>query len=377
MIYLDNAATTKVSLEVLEAMLPYMTEDYGNPGSIHAAGLSAAKAVVRAREQCAAAINASPEQIIFTSGGSEANNLAIIGIAEYLKKIGKTHIVTTMVEHPSVLNATKYLFGHGFEVTYCPVDPLGRLRFGELESLIRPNTGLISVMAVNNEIGNYYDFDAIGALCRDRDILFHSDCVQAFGTRHINVDQINIDFLSVSGHKFHAPKGCGFLFARHKTILQPLIHGGEQEFGLRAGTTNVPSIVGLGVAAERAAGSIGRSITAGNLLQRALLTEIGELTGVTINGNPKTCGKILNLRFDGVDSETLLLLLSSRGVMVSAGSACSAHSSTPSHVLKAIGLTDDQARNSIRVSFSTDTTVEEVKEAGHIIAESVKVLRGE
>lgn len=377
MIYLDNAATTGVSPEVLGAMLPYMTEHYGNPGSIHAAGMTAAQAVVHAREQCAAAINASPEQIIFTSGGSEANNLAIIGLAEHLKKTGKTHIITTAVEHPSVLNATKYLFHHGLEVTYCPVDSSGRIDFGVLEYAIRPNTGLISVMAVNNEIGNYYDIAAIGDLCHDRDILFHSDCVQAFGARSLDVEQNHIDFLSVSGHKFHAPKGCGFLFARHKTLLQPLIHGGGQEFGLRAGTTNVPSIVGLGLAAERAAGNVSRSFEAGRLLQRNFLTEVGELPSITINGNPKSVSKILNLRIDGVDGETLLLLLSSRGVMVSAGSACSAHSHTPSHVLKALGLTDDQARSSIRVSVSADTTEDEIREASRIMAESIKLLRGE
>lgn len=377
MIYLDNAATTGVSPEVLGAMLPYMTEHYGNPGSIHAAGMTAAQAVVHAREQCAAAINAGPEQIIFTSGGSEANNLAIIGLAEHLKKTGKTHIITTTVEHPSVLNATKYLFHHGFEVTYCPVDSSGRINFGVLEYAIRPNTGLISVMAVNNEIGNYYDIAAIGDLCHDRDILFHSDCVQAFGARSLDVEQNHIDFLSVSGHKFHAPKGCGFLFSRYKTLLQPLIHGGGQEFGLRAGTTNVPSIVGLGLAAERAAKNVSRSFAAGRLLQRNFLAGDDELPGVTINGNPKSVSKILNLRIDGVDGETLLLLLSSRGVMVSAGSACSAHSHTPSHVLKALGLTDDQARSSIRVSVSADTTEDEIREASRIMAESIKLLRGE
>jgi len=377
MIYLDNAATTRVSPEVLEAMLPYFSDIYGNPGSIHSAGREAAKAVEKARAQVAAPIGARPDNIIFTSGGSEANTLAIVGLTDYLKSVGRTHIVTTKVEHHSVLNAIKSLFDSGFDVTWLDVDRDGTIPTERIARAVRENTGLVSIMAVNNEIGNRYPIEHIGQICRAAGALFHTDCVQAYCGTNIDVGISCIDFLSASGHKVHAPKGVGFLYARHKEFLRPVIHGGSQEYELRGGTHNVPYIAGMGKAAELAYvewlhNINGCGIKTG-LLKRGVFSQ---LSGVYVNGKPHDNSKTLNLRFDRVDGETLLLLLDSRGVEVSAGSACSAHYAVPSHVLSAIGLTEDEARSSIRVSVSQYTTDEEITEATRLIVDSVKQLQG-
>lgn len=374
-IYLDNAATTQVSQCVLDAMLPYFTNAYGNAGSIHTMGMDAAKAMQRAREQCAKPINADPNDIIFTSGGSEANTLAIVGLAKHLESVGKTHVITTQVEHPSVLEAMKHLFYKGFEVEYLPLGKDGKLDISEFAKAIRKNTGLVSVMAVNNETGNSYDIHKIGTKCKKYGILFHTDCVQAYGNMDIDVQRDCIDFLSVSGHKFHAPKGVGFLYAKRKELLQPIILGGGQEQNLRSGTENIPSIVGMGVAAEHAnedPARLQKNADKRKLFLSELTKELGD---VRINGLPHEGSRTINLLFDGVDGETLLLLLNNKGIFVSAGSACSAHSAVSSHVLTAIGLSDDEARSSIRVSFSVFTTNEEICEAAHAIADSVKKLQ--
>lgn len=371
-IYLDNAATTMVAPEVTDAMRPYFSDAYGNPGSIHLMGRVAEKAVAHAREQVAAPIGAKPDNIIFTSGGSEANTMAIVGLADYLKSIGKTHIITTAVEHHSVLNAMKYLFHSGFNVTYFPVKRDGQIDLDLLLAGICGYTGLVSVMAVNNETGNQYDIYRIGEACRQKGVLFHTDCVQAYCMTDINVDEAHIDFLSTSGHKIHAPKGVGFLYARRKELLRPVIFGGSQEYSLRGGTENVPGIVGMGQAAELAQSTHSYAEMAGELTQRVM----AELPGVHVNGLPHSNSKIINLRFDGVDGETLLMLLDSKGVVVSAGSACSAHYATPSHVLTAMRLTEEEARSSIRISISRYTTSEEIDKAASIIIDSVKQLRG-
>ena len=376
MIYLDNAATTQVSQRVLNAMMPYFTEHYGNPGSIHTIGQQAARAMQKAREQCAKPINADPKDIIFTSGGSEANNLAILGLAKYLQMAVKRHIITLSVEHPSVLMPIKSMFyNYGFDVTYLPLTKDGSLNMEELVKAFRDDTGLVSIMAVNNETGNAYDIGRIGAECRKRGVLFHTDCVQAYGNINIDVQKDNIDFLSVSGHKFHAPKGVGFLYAKRKDLLSPIILGGGQEQTFRSGTENIPSIVGMGEAANAAFED--HSIQKTNAEKRRFfLSELTkELGEVRINGRPHESSKTINLCFDGVDGETLLLLLNSRGIIVSAGSACSAHSAVPSHVLTAMGLSEDEARSSIRVSFSNMTTKENLCNAAHIIADFVKVLQ--
>lgn len=376
MIYLDNAATTQVSQPVLDAMLPYFTEVYGNAGSIHTMGLNAAQAIKKAREQCALPINANPDDIIFTSGGSEANTLAIVGLAKYLKSIGKTHLITTQVEHPSVLEAMKYLFHNGFTITYLPVLPTGELRLDSLKKAIQHDTGLVSVMGVNNEIGNEFNLKGIGAICRQNGVLFHTDCVQAYCNINIDVEEFNIDFLSVSGHKFHAPKGVGFLYARNKDILEPIVFGGGQEFGLRSGTENTPYIVGLGAAASIAYENFYISRRKYKTLMEVFAgTLIEEVPDALLNGLPHYYSRILNVRFEGVDGETLLLLLNSKGVYVSAGSACSAHSIIPSHVLMSLQLSESEARSSIRVSFSENLSSEEVANAARIIGGSVKELR--
>jgi len=377
MIYLDNAATTKVSPEVLEAMTPYFSDVYGNPESIHSAGRKAAKAIEKAREQVAVPIGADPSNIIFTSGGSEANTLAIVGLADYLKSVGRTHIITTKVEHHSVLNAIKSLFDSGFEVTWLDVDRDGDIPPERVAEAMRENTGLVSIMAVNNEIGNRYPIERIGEICRSAGALFHTDCVQAYCGTNIDVDLSCIDFLSASGHKVHAPKGVGFLYARHKEFLRPVIHGGSQEYELRGGTHNVPYIVGLGKAAELShAEWLHDTYAYGKKVGAIRNGVLSQLSGVYVNGTPHYNSKTLNLRFDDVDGETLLMLLDSQGVEVSAGSACSAHYAVPSHVLSAIGLTEDEARSSIRVSVSQYTTGEEIEEAIRLIIDSVNQLRG-
>ena len=376
MIYLDNAATTRVSQRVVEAMMPYFTEMYGNAGSIHTMGRDAAKALQKAREQCAKPINADPNDIIFTSGGSEANTLAIRGLTDFLRRADKRHIITLSVEHPSVLMPIKHQFHNGFEVTYLPVDRNGCLDDQILTDSFRNDTGLVSIMGVNNETGNSYDLQKIGAKCREHGALFHTDCVQAYGNMLIDVCKYNIDFLSVSGHKFHAPKGVGFLFAKNKEILSPIVLGGGQEKGVRSGTENIPAIVGMGAAAEdifkNQSYYAEQNDYKRNLFLNELTKEVGEFR---VNGSPHKGSKTVNLSFDGVDGETLLLLLNSRGIFVSAGSACSSNSAVPSYVLTAIGLTDEEARSSIRVSFSEFTTHEEICEAAYVIADSIKKLK--
>lgn len=375
MIYLDNAATTKVSQEVIDAMLPYMSLDYGNPGSIHSMGRLAANAIEKARKQVAKPINADPECIIFTSGGSEANTLAIVGLADYLRRVGKTHIITSTVEHQSVLEPIKYLFDNGFDVTHIPVDSNGYVSPDDVDNAIHGGTGLVSIMGINNEIGNKMDTKSIGQICRANDVLFHTDCVQAYCDTEIDVDKFCIDFLSASGHKFHAQKGIGFLYARNKDLLNPIIFGGKQEFGIRAGTENVPAIIGMGAAAEGVYRECHKTPEHYKTIKEEFFNILSELQGVYINGDPCKDSKIVNVRFDGVDGETLLLLLGSKGVVVSAGSACTAHLAVPSHVLTAIGLSSDQARSSIRISFSKYTTLEEVRDAARVVVESVKNLR--
>lgn len=377
LVYLDNAATTKVSPEVVSGMIPYFEEVYGNAGSIHCMGRSARKAIDIAREQVSRPIGAKPENIIFTSCGSEANNLALFGVAEQLAKTGNTHIIISNIEHDSVLGCVHDLqYKYGFDISIARADKNGIVSASEIKSLMREYTGLVSVMAVNNELGTMNPIREIGELCRSREVMFHTDCVQAYCNIPIDVEKDYIDFLSVSGHKFHAPKGVGFLYARNKEFINPILVGGGQEYGLRAGTENTPYIVGLGKAAELAWNKLRDGNTYSELI-RAFISNLGDsIDGIHINGAPYPGSKIVNIRFDGVDSETLLLLLDSQGVCVSAGSACAAHSAKPSHVLKAIGLTDMEARSSIRVSISDETTEDELNFAAKEICDSVNILRG-
>lgn len=376
MIYLDNAATTKVSKDVLHAMMPYFDEQYGNAGSTHCMGRVAKNAMEKARVQVAAPINAKPEDIIFTSCATEANSLVFFGLVRQLTKTGNTHIIVSSIEHDSVLSCAEALRNrYGFDISVAEPDQDGIIQAKEVSRLVRDNTGLISVMTVNNELGTQNPIHEIGELCREREILFHTDCVQGYCNVPVDVETENIDFLSVSGHKFHAPKGVGFLYAKRKELLLPLLAGGGQEFDLRAGTENVPYIVAIGKAAEIANSKATERFSYENMI-RSFRNEIECVGGTYVNGAPYPGSKIVNIRFDGIDGETLLLLLDSQNICVSAGSACSAHSAKPSHVLKGIGLTDLQAKSSIRVSISDDTTFEELMIAAKEICKSVNILRG-
>lgn len=375
MIYLDNAATTRVSRAVLREMSRAFSELYANPASVHQAGLQARDLMQLARERCATAIGAHPEQIVFTSGGTESNNLTILGLASSLKKQGRTHLVTTQVEHASVLAPMEFLETRGFSVTYLPVERDGSLSPETVEHAIRENTGLVSVMAINNETGNQYPVEEIGRRCKDHGVLFHTDFVQGFGQLAVNLSCV--DFLSVSAHKFHGPKGVGFLYAKQKEVLSPLLLGGGQEGGLRPGTENVPGIAGMGLAAELADEALQRNQKTFRDLSQHLLSRLHRL-GVPfqVNGDPcHQSPKILNLRFPGVDAESLLLLLSNFGVMVSTGSACSAHEVAPSHVLKALGLSDAEARSSIRVSLCESTTKESLSQFASYLVSALSMLR--
>lgn len=374
-IYMDNASTTAVSPEALVAMLPYFNEKYGNAGNIHSMGMDAENAVDNARALVAKPIHAKTENIIFTSGGSEANSLAIIGVLEHLKEIGKTHIITTTIEHHSVLNAMHRAEELGFDVTYVKPSKHGIVDTPSIIRELRENTGLVSVMYVNNEIGTSNPIDAIGYVCYENGVLFHTDCVQAYCKKPIDVNKMCVDLLSVSGHKIHAPKGIGFLYARDRRVLKPLIHGSvSQEYGLRGGTENVPYIVALGEASKKDHSDFMFGSKIYGLISQ-FCSALRELDCAEVNGYTDFYSRIVNVKFDGIDGETLLLLLNSRGLIVSAGSACSAHEAKPSYVLKEIGLSDDEARSSVRFSIHDEMSAEEINEAASIVVEAVKQLQ--
>lgn len=372
MIYLDNAATTAIDSDVLVAMIPFLTSSYGNAGSLHSMGRAAYDAVYNARKQVAKFINASPEQIIFTSSGTEANNMVI----HNAKLFGQKRIVTTATEHDSIV---KFL-----DLIVLPVTSQGIV---DLDSLIEQisvnahNISLLSVIHTNNELGIKNPIEMIGSLCKANHVPFHTDCVQAAGFAELDVNKFKCDFLTLSSHKIHGPKGVGALFVKEPDKIFPLIHGGEsQEYGLRGGTENVAGIVGFGKACELAkenAREINQRIfhnfyTFIGSLEHSLYEK--NLKDIIHYNSPVYASKILNVRFDGVSAESLLMMLDAKGVCASAGSACNASDGEPSHVLKAIGLTDDEARSSIRVSFSKDNTVEECYKAGEIVAECVSLL---
>lgn len=384
MIYLDSAATTRVSREVLDAMMPYLTEEYGNAGTLYALGRSAAAAVGKAREQMGCLFGCEPDHVIFTSGGSESNNTVFKGLRQKLLKNGKRHLVVSAVEHDSVLKSAESLAKDGFYITYVEPGRDGIIQPDAVEKAIQEDTGLVSVMYVNNETGAVNDIRSIGQICRVHSVLFHADCVQAAGQYPLDVDGNCVDFASVSSHKIYGPKGVGALFIRSLDILPLVCGGSEQEFGLRGGTENVPGIVGFGKACEAAEENIrGNTIEVSVLKQKFYTRLIDELDGcglgreyVHVNGRPVIeSGKVLSLRFDGVDAETLLLMLDTKGVCVSAGSACSSHEAKPSHVLTAMGLSRDEARSAIRFSFSKYNTTEEIESAAQITASCIFALR--
>lgn len=360
-IYCDNAATTKVSKSVLDAMLPYFTEEYGNASSIYMLGQSAAKALLKARETVACAIGAKPHEIFFTSGGSEADNWAIKGMALNGAKSGKKHIITSVFEHHAVLHTCEFLEKQGYEVTYIPVDGNGLINPDDVKNAIREDTCLVTIMFANNEIGTIQPIKEIGEICKEKKVPFHTDAVQAVGNVEIDVKAMNIDMLSLSGHKIHAPKGVGALYIRGGISLPNLIHGGAQEKSKRAGTENIPSIVGLAQAMRDAAENIKEKQNKVSKLRDRLIDGILKIQETRLNGDreKRLCGNV-NISIRGVEGESLLLMLDMYGILASSGSACTSGSLDPSHVLLSIGLPHETAHGSLRLSISEETTDEDV-----------------
>lgn len=378
MIYLDNAATTKISKTAFEAACWTIHDCYGNPSSLHKAGTEAAQMVAKARKQIARCIGAMDDEIVFTAGGSESDNLALRGIAPYLKENGKTTIITSQIEHHAVLNTCKVLEKDGFKVIYMPVDEDGRVDIEELErvmKIFKDTIGLVSIMAVNNEIGSIQLIDDIGDLCQEYGVLFMTDAVQALGHIHLDVNTSHIDLMAMSGHKIHAMKGIGALYVRRGIKLEPVITGGGQENHLRAGTENVPGIVSMGEAAEKIIKNIDADRAYYEHLRKLFL---GELDRLGVNYVVNCSGgvpNIISLTLPKCESEAMLLLLNEKGICVSAGSACTAGSLDPSHVLKALYLDDQDASCTIRISMSANNYSNEMIQAANAIFESVKQLQ--
>lgn len=374
-VYLDNAATTPVKPEVLEEMLPYFTEEFGNPGGNYSLGDTSKTAIRNARNVIAKTIHADPNEIFFTSGGSEGDNLAIRGIAD---TYAFGHIITTAVEHKAILNSCRYLEGKGYTVTYLQPDERGYISPEQVESAITDDTILVSVMMVNNEIGTVMPIKEIADVCHKHGVTFHTDAVQAYGHKpNIDVKKLNIDLLTVSGHKFHAPKGTGFVYIRKGIRIQPLILGGGQESGMRSGTENVPGIVGLAKAAEIAHNKIEAKYEYVLGLRDHMIERIiSEIPKTALNGTLLLrSANNVNIRINGVSGESLLVLLDMRGISASTGSACNSADGKPSHVLKAIGLTDDEARSSVRFTLDDGLTIDDIDYAVDVLKECVEQLR--
>ena len=375
-IYLDNAATTKTAPEVVEAMLPYFSEHYGNPSSIYSLGTESKKAVSEVRESIAKSLGAANNEIYFTAGGSEADNWAIKATAEAYVQKGK-HIITSAIEHHAVLHTCEYLEKRGFEVTYVGVDENGILKLDELEKAIRPDTILISVMFANNEIGTIQPIKEIGRIAKEHGVLFHTDAVQAYGQLPINVDEYQIDMLSASAHKLNGPKGIGFLYIRKGLKTRSFIHGGAQERSRRAGTENVPGIVGLGAASARAFSRMEEKTKKEIELRDYLIRRIEEeVPYCRLNGDrTRRLPNNVNFSFRFVEGESLLIMLDMRGICASSGSACTSGSLDPSHVLLAIGLPHEIAHGSLRLTLSEENTKEELDTTVEAIKEIVARLR--
>ncbi len=376
MIYLDNAATTRMAAEAVDAMLPYYTENYGNPSGIYALGSAGKKAVNGARRIIAGALGARQEEIYFTSGGTEADNWALRAAAESRAGKGR-HIITTRIEHHAVLHTCQYLESQGFEVTYLDVDGDGLVDLEELRAAIRPDTILISVMAANNEIGTIEPIGEIGAIARNRGILFHTDAVQAFGQIPVNVEELRVDLLSASAHKLGGPKGVGMLYIRTGVNIGSLMYGGGQERSRRPGTENVPGIVGFGAAVARAAGMLEEKAERERRLRDYLIQRIeSEIPYCKLNGHrQRRLPGNVNFSFPYVEGESVVLMLDRRGICASSGSACTSGASDPSHVLLAIGLKSEEARGSLRMTLSEENTGEELDTVVESLKEIVQELR--
>ena len=376
-IYADNAATTKMSRTAIDAMLPYMDEIYGNPSSLHSVGQSANEAITSARERMASCLGCDAREIIFTSGGSEADNHAITSAARIGEKQGKKHIVSTAFEHHAVLHTLRRLEKEGFEVTLLDVHENGLITPQQVSDAIREDTCLVTIMYANNEIGTIQPIKEIGAVCRDKGVLFHTDAVQAVGHLHIDVREQNIDMLSLSAHKFHGPKGVGALYAKRGIRLTNLIEGGAQEQGRRAGTENIPAIMGMVAALEEACSHIDTNASAISALRDRLIAGLSKIPHGVLNGDAthRLPGNV-NFCFEGIEGESLLLLLDDKGVYASSGSACTSGSLDPSHVLLAIGRPHEIAHGSLRLTLSEDTTAEEVDYIIRAVKDVVEYLRG-
>lgn len=376
-IYLDNAATTKMSRTAVDAMLPYLDAVYGNPSSLHSAGQTAAEALAKARQQISCCIGGSPEEIIFTSGGSEAANQAIISAAQIGRKKGKRHIVSTAFEHHAVLHTLQKMEKDGFEITLLDVHENGVILPEQAEAAIRDDTCLVTVMYANNEIGTIQPIEEIGRLCRARNVLFHTDAVQAAGHLEINVKEQNIDMLSLSAHKFHGPKGIGILYAKKGIALTPLIQGGAQERGRRAGTENIPAIMGMAAALEEACAEMDDHTRRLRLLRDQLIAGLSQIPHSILNGDAvNRLPNNVNFCFEGIEGESLLLLLDDKGICASSGSACTSGSLDPSHVLLAIGRVQDVAHGSLRLTLSEENTEEQIAYTVKAVKEAVEYLRG-
>jgi len=361
-VYVDNAATTKVSSNVIKHMVPFLENEYGNPSSIYSIGRSAKIAIEEAREKVAKALGADAGEIYFTAGGSEADNWAIRSVAYNLKKKGKNHIITTVFEHHAVLHTVQALEKDGFEVTYLPVDDKGLITAKQVEEAIKDTTALVTVMYANNEIGTLLPIEEIGAICKSKGVLLHTDAVQAIGHVEIDVKKQNIDLLSLSGHKFHAPKGVGALYCRKGVVLNNLIFGGAQEKNKRAGTENSAAIVGLGYAIEDACKDIEIRAEKSRQLRDYLIDNVlATIPKSRLNGDrEKRVATNANFSFEAIEGEALLLMLDMNGICASSGSACTSGSLDPSHVLLSIGLPHEIAHSSLRISISDETTKEDI-----------------
>ena len=375
-VYADNAATTKISNAALQAMMPAFETYYGNPSSLHSVGQEAKEVLENARERLASCIGCEPREIYFTSGGSEADNQAILSAARLGEKKGKKHIISTAFEHHAVLHVLQKLEKEGFEVTYLDVKTNHNITAEDVKNAIRPETCLVTVMYANNEIGSILPISEIGAVCKEAGILFHTDAVQAVGHLAIDVKKQNIDMLSLSAHKFHGPKGVGVLYCRRGIALTNLIDGGAQERGKRAGTENLPAICGMVAALEESLSNLEENTKKVTALRDKLIAGLSQIPHCALNGDPKNrlAGNV-SFCFEGIEGESLLLLLDMKGVQASSGSACTSGSLDPSHVLLAIGRVHDVAHGSLRLSLSEYNTEEEIDHILTVVPEVVAYLR--
>ena len=375
-IYADNAATTKMSRTAIDAMLPYMETYYGNPSSLHTVGQQAAEALMAARQTVAECLGCQPREITFTSGGSEADNQALVSAARIGERKGKKHIISTAFEHHAILHTLKKLEKEGFDVQLLDVGPTGTVTAQQVADAIREDTCLVTIMYANNEIGSILPIPEIGAVCREKGVLFHTDAVQAAGHLHIDVKAQDIDMLSLSAHKFHGPKGVGVLYARQGIPLTNIIEGGAQERGKRAGTENIPGIVSMAAALQEACAHIDENAAKVSALRDKLMAGLSQIPHSALNGDPvhRLPGNV-NFCFEGIEGESLLLLLDAKGICASSGSACTSGSLDPSHVLLAIGRPHEVAHGSLRLSLCEWNTQEEVDYMLQVIPEVVAYLR--